>query len=310
MLAAWLISSINFLALLGQTQEFGRPALWVDALRGEPISMPDMLSELARVRIIYAGEYHSIPRHHQLEKELLDGLVAQGARLVLAMEQFESFMQPELDRYNSGTIGLDAFVQQSQWAKRWPGYTNYLPVLTAAKQHQVPVLALNARAETIRATGRTGINGLSPEQRRELPLDLVIDDPIYQRLLNQNLAVHMAFDPKKLQPIYEAQVARDEFMAARLAEYLQSPNGQGRIALVICGRGHCEFGLGTPARVARRIPAVTQRIVLLSESGDLHLTEEERKQARDIEITHSFLREVGRPPGDYFHIVQPAGSVQ
>src|SRR5205085_5136506 len=92
MLAAWLISSINFLALLGQTQEFGRPALWVDALRGEPISMPDMLSELARVRIIYAGEYHSIPRHHQLEKELLDGLVAQGARLVLAMEQFESFM--------------------------------------------------------------------------------------------------------------------------------------------------------------------------------------------------------------------------
>ena len=115
-----------------------------------------------------------------------------------------------------------------------------------------------------------------------------------------------AFDPKNLQPIYEAQVARDETMAARLAEYLQSPAGQGRIALAVCGRGHCEFGLGTPARVARRIPQVTQRIVLMSESGDLHLTAEERKQARDIEITHGFLREVGRPPADYFHIAAPA----
>jgi hypothetical protein len=47
-----------------------------------------------------------------------------------------------------------------------------------------------------------------------------------------------------------------------------------------------------------------QRIVLFSESGDLHLTEQERKQARTVEVTHEFLRELGRPPGDYFHITQ------
>ena len=114
----------------------------------------------------------------------------------------------------------------------------------------------------------------------------------------------MAFDPEKLRPIVEAQIARDETMAARLTEYLASPAGQGRTAVVICGRGHCEFGLGMPDRVTRRMPEVKQRIVLFSQSGDLQLTESERKQAREIEVPQEFLRGLGRPPADFFHIIE------
>ena len=54
--------------------------------------------------------------------------------------------------------------------------------------------------------------------------------------------------------------------------------------------------------MARRAPGLTQRILLFSESGDLHLSAEEQKQAREVEITHQFLREIGRAPGDYFHV--------
>ena len=114
----------------------------------------------------------------------------------------------------------------------------------------------------------------------------------------------LAFDPQKLRPIVEAQIARDETMSARLIEYLNSPAGQGRIAIVICGRGHCEFNLGMPDRVERRLPGTQQRIVLFSESGDLQLTEAERKQAREIEIPHQFLRELGRPAADFIHVVE------
>jgi hypothetical protein len=57
-----------------------------------------------------------------------------------------------------------------------------------------------------------------------------------------------------------------------------------------------------PERVTRRMPGYSQRILLFSESGDLRLSEQERKQARDIEVPHEFLRELGRPPGDYLHI--------
>jgi uncharacterized iron-regulated protein len=190
--------------------------------------------------------------------------------------------------------------------KRWRDHTNYHALLQTAWAHQVPVLALNARAETIRAVGRQGLTGITAAQRAELPPEIVTADPLYERLATRILGVHMAFDPQKLRPIFEAQVARDETMAARLAEFLSSPTGTNRIAVVICGRGHCEFGLGMPDRVARRMPDVTQRIVLLSESGDLHLSEAERKQAREIEVPHQFLRELGRPPGDFFHVIESA----
>jgi uncharacterized iron-regulated protein len=99
----------------------------------------------------------------------------------------------------------------------------------------------------------------------------------------------------------EAQIARDEAMAAALVGYLQSPAGQGRTAVVLCGIGHVSYGLGIPARVERRLPDAVQRIVLLSESGDVELSPEERAMAREIHITHDDLRQLGRPLGDYLH---------
>jgi uncharacterized iron-regulated protein len=289
--------------VVAEAKEPVRAALWVDALRGEPVTVEDMIEDLKQVRVIYLGEYHTIPRHHALEKEMLDSLAHQGMRMVLAMEQFDFTAQPALDQFNARTIDLPRLIRETDLPRRWPGHTNYLALLEAAGKNGVPVLALNARAETIRAIARGGLAGLSPRQRGELPSLVQTDDPTYERLLNQSLSVHMAFDPNKLRPVFEAQVARDETMSARLAEFLNSPAGRDRVALVICGRGHCEFGLGTPERVERRMPKITQRILLFSESGDLQLTESERKQAREIEISHQFLRDIGRPAGDYFHIM-------
>jgi len=277
----------------------------VDALEGEPVSFQEMLEDLGRARVIYLCEIHSIARHHDLEKEILEGLIRQGTNVVLAMEQFEFFSQPTLDQFNAGALDLSGLVRDTELQKRWSGETNYHALITAAHSRGVPVLGLNARAETIRSIGRHGLANLAPEQRRELPQQIVTDDPVYEKWLNKILSVHMAFDPKKLEPAFQAQVARDETMAERLAQYLNSPAGQHRTAVVVCGQGHCEYGLGVPARVARRIPGIGQRIILFSESGDLELTEEERKQSRTIEVSHEFLRELGRPPADYFHVIEP-----
>lgn len=284
-----------------------RAAMWVDAIRGEPITYSDLTDDLAKARVIFLGEVHTIPRHHQLQKQILNSLADRGQKLVLAMEQFEYFTQPVLDKFNAGSIDLDGLIRESDWAKRWSGHTNYHELVSAARAHGIPLLALNARAETIRAIGRGGgITNLTAAQREELPESILTDDPVYERLLKKVLGVHMALDPAKLQPAFEAQVARDESMASHLAEYLNSNEGRGRVAVVICGRGHCEFGLGTPARVARRIPGISQRIVMFSESGDLELTEAERKQTREIEVSHEFLSNLGRPAADYLHVVEPS----
>src|SRR4051812_19036854 len=94
--------------LLGQPADPpARAALWIDALRGEPLAQNEMLDDVERARVAYLGEYHTIQRHHQLEVAILESLVQRGRHVVLAMEQFESVAQPGLDRFNSGTIDLD-----------------------------------------------------------------------------------------------------------------------------------------------------------------------------------------------------------
>lgn len=278
--------------------------MWVDAMRSEPMSFDELLDELQKAKVIYLGEYHTITRHHELQNSILEGLAKRGTRLVLAMEQFEFTAQPQLDQFNAGKMNLPRLITESNWEKRWRGHTNYHALLHTARRHSIPVLALNGRAETIRAVGRQSLKGITSEQRAELPREIVTDDPVYERLMNRMLGVHMAFDPQKLRPIFEAQVARDETMADRLSQFLQSPEGKDRIAIVICGRGHCEFGLGIPDRVARRIPDAKQRVILFSQSGDLHLSETERKQAREIEVPHQFLKELGRPAADFYHVIE------
>ena len=286
-----------------------RASMWVDCLRAEPVAYSDLVADLRQARVIYLGEIHTIPRHHQLQEQILNSLAGDGVKLVLAMEQFEYTAQPALDRYNASAIDLDALIRQTNLDESWPDHAAYHGLLLAARKWGIPLLALNARAQTIRAVARGGgLSHLPAEQRRELPApaSIVTDDPLYERWLKKVLAVHMAMDPAKLQPIFEAQVARDETMASRLAEYLHSKEGRDRIALVICGQGHCEFGFGIPARVARRIPGISQRTVIFSNSGDLHLSEEERKQARDIEVSHEFLQGLGRPVADYLQVTELA----
>lgn len=282
-----------------------RAQLWVDAVTGEPLSFDSLLDELQSARVIYLGEQHTIARHHELQDAILEGLAGRGVKLVLAMEQFEFMLQPALDRFNARGIDLAQLIIETDWSKRWRGHTNYHALLATARKHDIPVLALNARAETIRAVGRQSLTNLTAEQRAELPAEIHLDTPAQERLLNKVLGVHMAFDPNKLRPVVEAQMVRDETMAARLADFLASTAGTDRVAVVICGRGHCEYGLGVPDRVERRMPEVKQRIVLFSESGDLQLNDVERKQAREIELPHQFLRDFGRPPADFFQVIEP-----
>jgi hypothetical protein len=71
---------------------------------------------------------------------------------------------------------------------------------------------------------------------------------------------------------------------------------------VLCGAGHVSYGLGMVSRVRRRLPEIKDRVILLSQSGDLELSPEELAITRDIEITHEQLRAINRPIADYLHV--------
>lgn len=284
---------------------FASRELWIDLVAGDEVSDDDVLSDLATAGVVYVGEYHALPRHHEIQFWLLQELFRRGVPLVLCLEQLESVDQPAIDRYGRKEIDFATLAREIDWAKKWRNYESYRELCEFARQHRVPIRALNAPAELIRAVNRSGgVAQLSPEQRQQLPAEIVLDDPAYERLLNLELAVHAAMDPARLRPVFEAQVARDEAMAANIVAARRAGGASPpRVAFVVLGAAHMRFGLGTAARVRRREPGIVERLVLMSESGQLQLSAAENAGERDVTIAHGDFRRIERPPADYLRVL-------
>lgn len=309
------LRSVLAMSFLAITSAFADPhEFWLDLVAGEEASDAAVFSDLARADVVYVGESHTIDRHHTVQLGVLRELHARGRALALGMEQLEARDQPAIDRFNSGALTFDQLATALDWAKKWKNYPDYRALCEFAQQNAIPVRGLNAPPDVIRAVSRGGgLAKLPPDQRAALPAEVELNDQPYERLLNLQLAVHLAMDPEKLHPVFEAQVARDETMAANIiaARALTGPDGAPRVVVVIAGTGHVRFGLGTPDRVSRRRPKIVSRIVLSTESGQLRLTAADRAAMRDIEISHADLRELARPPADYLRVLPltvPPGS--
>jgi uncharacterized iron-regulated protein len=280
-----------------------RCTLWIDVYQGEPLPYEKVLEDLGSVQVVYLGECHALERHHEIQLKILRDLGARGLPLVLGLEQLEHFQQPHLDRYSKGEIDYQGLVKATNWPERWHNYQQYRTIVETARELQIPIVALNARAGTIRQIARSGgVGRLDTQARKELPKDLQLEDPVYEKLLNLELMVHMSATADTLRPIREAQICRDEMMASVLCSFLQSKEGRGRTAIVLCGAGHVSYGLGTVSRVRRRLPGIKDRVIVLSQSGDLELSPRELAMTRDIEITHAQLRAINRPIADYLQV--------
>ncbi len=298
-LAAALLMSVGGCQSTTSTQ---RCHMWIDVVSAEPISFETLMKDLATADVIYLGERHTVDRHHALQAQIVDALGQRGHQLIIAMEQVEVFNQPALDRYNQGEITFTQLAQEMTWVERWRNYADYQAILEAGRRHGAKVVALNARAEIIRQVGRKGLAALPPKMRRQLPDQINTDDPIYAAHLKRVMGVMAAAMPGRMDKMVEAQIARDETMADTLCRYLDQPGSEKTIAVVICGSGHVNYGLGTAQRVRRRKPDINERIVIMAGSGDVKLSPKMRAMTRDIEITHAQLRHTPGRIGDYLHV--------
>lgn len=291
------------ISVIGFTED--RRGLWVDLYKAEPVGFNGMIEDLSSVDVVFIGEAHRVDRHHQFQNDIVKALSATGKKVLLGIEMMEAEFQDSLDQYNKSEIDFDELATQTKWSENWKNYKDYQDILESVIQANGKVQALNANSDIIRAVGRNGLDELSEEDRETLPAEMNFDDPLYEKWLNQMLLVHMPFSKEILWKVYQAQVARDEMMAYQMANaWMELENTEEWIGVVLCGSGHCIYGNGTVSRYLRRLPDVKDRIVLMSESGDTVLTEQEKEMARDIEITHEDLRFLQRPIADYLHVIE------
>ena len=220
------------------------------------------IDKIDGARVILVGETHTRYDHHLVQLEILKLLYQKSAKLAIGVEWFQQPFQKYLDAYIAGEIDEQEMLQQTGYFERWRyDYRLYRPILQYAREHKIPVIALNASKELSEALSKSGFDDLPAELKEQLPESYDWSDKAYEKRLRSVFDEHPEYSAD-FENFLRAQLTWDESMAERTAEYLHA-NPESRM-LVLAGSGHIAYGSGIPKRIKRRID-VEQYSILVSQ---------------------------------------------
>lgn len=240
-----------------------------DGTGARRVSWPEIVRRAASADVIFFGEEHYNVVCNQLEAQLLAD-VAKRRRVALAMEFFESDMQPRLDQYLASEADDEpAFRKETRQGRLYS--VSHRPLIELCRAADIPVIAANAPRRLIREYRKAGPDypafraSLSESDRALLPEqseriggrywdDFVKvmqnhgDDTPSTQPTSAPTAEWLA----RLEPGYRAQLLWDDSMADSVARY-RADNPRTAVMLVV-GRFHVSYAGGTHAKFRQRRP--------------------------------------------------------
>jgi uncharacterized iron-regulated protein len=245
--------SVFILALGFMTASAGLNLNVFDA-QGRQLDLESVITDLSRARAVFIGESHDRYDHHVSELEIIRRLYERDMdRLAIGVEFIQRPFQRDLDAYIAGEIDEREFLRRTQYFDRW-GYDFrlYRPIFRFAREHGIPMIALNASQELTRKVARVGLDGLTESEKAGLPGQMDTSDDRYRNRLRKVFDEHSGSTGGNFDRFWEAQLVWDETMAEEAAQYLSTHPDKALV--ILAGRGHVESGFGIPNRVRRRLP--------------------------------------------------------
>ncbi|MBW1802695.1 MAG: ChaN family lipoprotein, partial [Deltaproteobacteria bacterium] len=189
---------------------------------GSVMTMDQIFSKLSGSRIIYVGERHDQFSHHINQLQMIKKLHEAGNTLAVGMEMFQTPYQQVLDAYIAGKIDERTFLKKSEYFKTWGyDYNLYKPIIDYLRRKKIPIVALNIEKDITRKVAREGIQGLSEDQKQQLPPSLDFSNKQYRRDLKGFFSHHAAqSEIQNHDYFYQAQTIWDEAMAESAHRYL------------------------------------------------------------------------------------------
>jgi len=224
------------------------------------LDLDKVVSSVASSRVIYVGEIHDDYADHLTQLEIVRRLYAINPNIAIGMEQFQQPFQEIIDRYIRGELDEKGLIRDTKWMERWKfDYRLYRPILSFAREQQIPVIALNLSKEIVGKVSKLGFDGLSQEDKGKIPAEIDYSDKAYHERLKSIYEKHSHSDKKGFERFLQVQLLWDEGMAERASEYLRS--NPDRQLVVLAGSGHLMYGSGIPQRVSRRVQG--ERAIIL-----------------------------------------------
>ena len=215
-------------------------------------TLDTIIDDLVKKRVILIGESHERYDHHLGQLEIIKRLWQRKVKLAIGLEQIQQPFQSVLDDYVAGRIDATTMLEKTEYFDRWKfDFRLYEPIFQFAREHRIPLLALNIPTEITRAVGKAGIKKLSAADRKKVPASIDRNVPGYRDRIAAVFGQHPGMAKRNIDNFVEAQLVWDEGMAEAAANYLR--RHPDRTLVILAGAGHITEGTGIPQRLKRRL---------------------------------------------------------
>lgn len=258
-------------------------ASWIDPMTGKTLPFQPLMKEMAEKSVVLLGETHDIAEVHRWQLHVAATLYALRPNMMMGFEMFPRRLQSVLDEWVDGKLDTKTFLEKAEWLDVW-GFPAelYLPLFHFCRQNKVRMLALNCYRELVTRVGKLGWDAIPEAGRDGLTPAAPATEAYYERL-----AGYRKHDPKVPSPtpapdpdrFMRAMQTWDRAFACNIVHALNEiPENEPKpIVIGIIGRGHLEYGHGTPYQLADL--GIVDTAVLLTSDQKQWQPEPDRKMA-------------------------------
>jgi len=242
--------------------------------KGSVISFDAMAREMRAARFVYVGETHNSLPMHEVEFQVLSALYGQDPHLAIGLEMLPVTVQESLTKWSLGILTKDEFLREVRWYVHWNfNFGYYEKIFDFAKEHSLPIYALNVPREIITKIRMKGWEALSEEEKTLIPQAPDVSNQDHRTLIR---AIFEAADlPHQMkgpgleqvfEGLYRSQSAWDEVMGANT---LRAAEREGRRVVVFAGSGHLLYNLGLNRRAFERSRQPFKTVICVTVPPDL-----------------------------------------
>ena len=245
-------------------------------MEGTAVNSAWVGTQAASAAYVLIGEGHPLACDHLAQARVIELMVEAGASPAIGLEMVSLDRQPELDLFNKGLLGVDDLESGLNWNQAW-GYpfALYRPIFETARKHNLPLIALNIPHDIARKAGKSGLKGLTVEERLGLPSKIIPIPKEQEQSLREVFDSHPFGVTKNREAAWKSfttvQALWDTAMARRAVE---ARVVMRRPVVILAGGGHVEHGWGIASRLSVLDPQ-GQRLLIMPwrGSGELDKTE-------------------------------------
>ena len=220
-----------------------------DSRTGDLLTPAELAARLADARLVLVGESHTDIDFHRTQLRVIEALQKTGRQVLIGLEMYPYTEQPYLDQWTQGLLTEEGFLQLSHWYKNWGYHWGYYrDIFLFARDHGLPMFAVNAPRDVVAAVRQKGFDSLTPEQAAHLPrqVDTSSDEhrALFRAFFGEDDPLHGGMTPEQVEGMFAAQTTWDAAMAHNALRALAEHGGPGSVLVVLAGTGHVVYGLG------------------------------------------------------------------